>query len=73
MQLHIFLSEHLTRTLHGLFNDFLCFFRRGRELEIYTRFSGSSYCFLGRLVQDYKNGTGEFYDDGEGKKMKKLK
>ena len=48
-------------------------FRRGRELDIYSRFSGSSYCSLSRLIQDYKNGTGEFYDDGEGRKMKKLK
>ena len=51
----------------------ISYLRRGRELDIYTRFSGSSYCSLGRLVHDYKNGTGEFFKDGDGMKMSKIK
>ena len=31
------------------------------ELEVYSRLSGSSCCSLRKLVQDYRNGTGEFF------------
>ena len=51
-----------------------CHRRRGDELEVYSRFSGTSYCPLRGLVEDYKNGTGDFFHSNrEAAKMMALK
>ena len=56
------------------FNYFKLWFRRGCELEIYSRFFGSSYCSLVSLREDYRNGTGVFEDNSrEEKRMKAIK
>ena len=53
---------------------YFCHRRRGDELEVYSRFSGTSYCPLRELVEDYKNGTGDFFHSNrEAAKMMALK